>query len=484
MPNNHLHPRFAIIGGGFSGCMLAVQLIRQAQFPFSLALINKSKHLFKGVAYGTSDPRHLLNVPAENMSAFPDDPDHFYRWIQQNEQEWRALDPAFKTIPLSPDQFFPRKIYGVYLESIWQETLDLAQRKGVQIAIYPEEAVDLEISSSQEVTVILASRKTISADYGILALGVSLHKQFIDSPLPGYIADPWDPEAAERLSAPLLQSLPESTLITLIGSGLTTLDQLTSLLAKGYLGKVLILSKQGKWPEIHQPPFFYPPFIDRKNLPATALECLRKIRREIKKAAEKGLGWQGVIDSLRSDTTAIWNHMPWQERSKIVRSLLGIWNRHRHRMPSQYLSLINRQSNEGRVLIKKGDVQSVETADDQKVKICYISTENKEKKIMLSDYLINCSGPELDVTRQDSLLVQNLLKHKFIVPDPLRLGIQIDWQGELLGEVKGKARGRLFAIGQILFGELLETTSVPELRQQCFQLAGLLLSRCHKIMRP
>jgi uncharacterized NAD(P)/FAD-binding protein YdhS len=34
-----------------------------------------------GLAYSTGNPRHLLNVRADNMSAFADEPDHFARWL-------------------------------------------------------------------------------------------------------------------------------------------------------------------------------------------------------------------------------------------------------------------------------------------------------------------------------------------------------------------------------------------------------------------
>ena len=37
-----------------------------------------------GTAYATPDDRHLLNVPASGMSAFPRDPEHFFRWVRQH----------------------------------------------------------------------------------------------------------------------------------------------------------------------------------------------------------------------------------------------------------------------------------------------------------------------------------------------------------------------------------------------------------------
>jgi FAD-NAD(P)-binding len=53
--------------------------------------------------------QHVLNVRAANMSALPDDPDHFWRWLSNRTEG-----------PLCPDPFcfVPRRSYGDYLASL------------------------------------------------------------------------------------------------------------------------------------------------------------------------------------------------------------------------------------------------------------------------------------------------------------------------------------------------------------------------------
>jgi hypothetical protein len=41
-----------------------------------------------------SQPDYLFNVRAANMSAFPDDPDHFWRWLCVNTDDKRHLNVA------------------------------------------------------------------------------------------------------------------------------------------------------------------------------------------------------------------------------------------------------------------------------------------------------------------------------------------------------------------------------------------------------
>src|SRR6187401_2410646 len=64
----------AIIGGGFSGTMTAANLARRG---IGSILIEANGRAGLGAAYSTDDPAHLLNIPAETMGAWADDPGDF-----------------------------------------------------------------------------------------------------------------------------------------------------------------------------------------------------------------------------------------------------------------------------------------------------------------------------------------------------------------------------------------------------------------------
>ncbi len=93
------------------------------------------------------------------------------------------------------------------------------------------------------------------------------------------------------------------------------------------------------------------------------------------------------------------------------------------------------------------------------------------RKCQSRDYVINGSGPEMSIEKHPSELVQNLLRNKIVVPNPLHMGIQVDEEYRIVGNEALP----LFAVGQILLGERLETTAVPELREQCAQAAEAML---------
>jgi uncharacterized NAD(P)/FAD-binding protein YdhS len=78
---DHSQPDVLIIGGGFSGTMLVVHLLRNSPC-LSVAVVDRGALPGRGIAYSTPHRFHLLNVPAGDMSAWPDAPDDILRWAQ------------------------------------------------------------------------------------------------------------------------------------------------------------------------------------------------------------------------------------------------------------------------------------------------------------------------------------------------------------------------------------------------------------------
>ena len=95
--------RVVIVGGGAAGVLTAIHL-RRRKPEAQITLIDASGRPGTGAAYGTDDPTYLLNVPAQRMSVWPDDPDHFCRWLDE-----RAVTPV--------QDFAPRLAYGRYCKN-------------------------------------------------------------------------------------------------------------------------------------------------------------------------------------------------------------------------------------------------------------------------------------------------------------------------------------------------------------------------------
>ena len=130
--------RVAIIGSGFSGSLLAVQLLRRFLPGGRVYLMEKNAKFGHGLAYATGNPNHLLNVRAGRMSAFADEPNHFVDWLRDYVNAKGGAE-----VPQSAsDQFVPRRLYGAYIQDllgneIWQAG------NGRNLYLVPDEAVAL-----------------------------------------------------------------------------------------------------------------------------------------------------------------------------------------------------------------------------------------------------------------------------------------------------------------------------------------------------
>lgn len=441
----------AIIGGGFTGTTLAVQLLRKDP-DISVAVIEKYSLPGRGVAYGTQFNLHLLNVPAKNMSAFADDPEHFYHWARDNYD-----------YGTEPDTFVPRRVYGQYIESLLRGS-DEQRCEWRQ-----DEALAIELSEGHA-EIRLRNGPKVIANSVVLATG---NFRPGDPPLAGkesssrrYVSFAW--------SAGALEGVEKEHEILLIGSGLTSVDLALALRARDFRGTVHILSRRGVIPEWHEPVKPWPSFWD-KNAPRTTRGLLRLIRQQVRLATAQGSGWRAVIDSLRPHLPEIWQSLPENEKRRFLRHLRPYWEVHRHRVSAKVGGLIMYQVLRDDLKFHAGRVIAYEEHANG-VRITYRDRlTGKEEKLDV-DRVINCTGPETDCRRLDDPLITSLVTAGAARPDPLFLGLDVDADGALL-DCDGKPSNILYTVGPTRKGHLWETTAVPEIRVQVADMARLLISR-------
>src|ERR1700736_252398 len=82
MVAHHGAPKqIVIVGGGLSGTALAIKLLRNATQPLAIRLVEPAAEPGRGLAYSTQEHAHLVNGPALLFTLYPDDPEHFSRWL-------------------------------------------------------------------------------------------------------------------------------------------------------------------------------------------------------------------------------------------------------------------------------------------------------------------------------------------------------------------------------------------------------------------
>ena len=132
------NPTIAVVGAGASGVIATAALLRSLRRPARVLLFDGRGSRGAGLAYGTSDPDHVLNVPASKMSAIAEEPDHFVQWLREDGREQAA---AWR-VSAVPDAFVPRGLYAAYLEDVLRTSLERSD-PGVVLEILSEEISDL-----------------------------------------------------------------------------------------------------------------------------------------------------------------------------------------------------------------------------------------------------------------------------------------------------------------------------------------------------
>lgn len=431
----------AVVGAGFSGTLLAINLRRHG---VDVVLIERdSAHLAKGLAFGTQGPEHLLNVRASNMSAFPDDPGHFLRWLG-----FAGEDQA--------SRFVPRLTYGHYLrELLFGEVFGAEGRIAVREG--DVQAVDFDPDGAR---LRLADGTRIAARAVVLALGnfpPSPHPVLAALPEGTYFADPWAQGAVaglERLDHVLL-----------VGTGLTAVDVVLSLESAGYRGRITALSRRGLRPRAHAE---HGPAVDPVRAPqARGSWLVRSVRC---RAGE--IGWRAAVDELRPHTQNLWRRHDLAAQSRFLRHLRPYWDVHRHRIAPAVAARLERLEAEGRLDFRAGRIVEAE-AGGQGARLHWRPRGEDGVQVIEAGRIIGCTGPEGDLARVAHPLLQGLLAAGQARPDAHRLGLDVDHLGRVR-DAMGQPQSRLFAVGPVTKGEAWEIIAVPDIRRQVWGLARYL----------
>ena len=428
--------------------MLAVHVLRNASTFLSVAIIDRGTLPGRGLAYSSPHRFHLLNVPAGEMSAWPDAPDDFLRWARTH------YDAAVQT-----RSFPPRSVYGAYVGSLLETTLSNCGRERFQWI--QDEALSLHRRKSKlavqtKVGAELRSRVVVLATGNFPPANPRMPGLKTSTSL--YFHFPWASDA--------LENLPPGGSVLLVGSGLTSVDLIMALKSKGFRGIIHVLSRKGLFPrprrqQRQDEP--WPLFWDETS-PRTVRGLLRLIRVQVQAAAEKGIDWRGVIDSLRPVTQDIWRSLPLEEQKRFLRHARVYWDVHRHRLAPEIGDILADMQTEGQVRLHTGAIIRY-SEDHDDAEIHYWDRESRTEKALRAHRVINCTGSETDCRRIDDSLITSLFVQGLARPDPLFLGLDVDEHGALT-DYKGTSSHLLYAIGPTRKGCLWETTTVPEIRVQ------------------
>jgi len=422
----------AVIGGGFSGTMVAAQLARRG---VDAVLIDGSGRAGLGVAYSTRDPAHVLNVRAEVMSAWPDDLDHFVRLVEQEGGTRR--------------DFVQRRQFGRYLRAILEEGMEtgclrLVERQAVS-ANPGEEGWIVSVENGE----------TIEASGLVLAIG-----NHPPEPLPlgqgsaRVINNPWGAEALAAVED--LAASHEDVL--LVGTGLTMVDAVLSLDAAGHRGRIVGLSRRGLIPRGHAE--FTPAPVEAEDVPHGNVRSLWRWLRH--RGAQ--VGWRAAIDALRPHSQWLWQSLPPGEQKRFARHARPWWDVHRHRIAPEVAQQLHDMVAQGRLEIVAGRIQSVED-DGGALVVAYRRRGSSRIVEGRFAYMINCTGPLGTISRTRDPMLKGMLADGLARPDQLGIALDVDERSRVVGAE------RAWAMGPLTKGRYWEIIAVPDIRYQAAAVA-------------
>ena len=441
--------RVAVIGGGASGVLTAINLLARSDDPRLEVVIHEASGVVgRGVAYGTNDQRHLLNVRARHMSALPDAPSDLLDWALRTG---RSDDPQ---------GFLPRADFAIYLQDRLTDVAD------DRLRIQAGRVVDIVPAGAGFEVVTERSRST--ADAVVLCHGNQ-------PPRPLRVADGADlPDAPWHLANPWdlgrLRTLPADARVLVVGTALTAIDTTITLLEEGDGRRVTMVSRNGQLPKPHVAQQHTAWVTKVPDGPLTADGLAAAVTAECEAARHQGVNWRNVVDGLRPITQDVWQRLPIEERRRFLAVYNREWEVRRHRMAPEVALRLQRYRFEGRLTVETGTLHAVTDLGER----CAVATTPDGPSYDV-DAIVNCTGPLLDLAATTDPLLATLRDRGLVSPDPLALGLATTVDGRVVG-TDGVVDG-LFTVGPSRKGTLWESTAIPEIRAQAAQVAAALIAR-------
>jgi uncharacterized NAD(P)/FAD-binding protein YdhS len=433
----------AIVGFSFSGTIFFLNLIK-LNLPKNLKIIIFEKEdldsskLNLGPAFSPFCDHYILNVSANNMSAYSDDQNHFVDFLKKEYP--KIYTKIIKNSQSDDANFAPRKIYGKYLDKIRDQALQLANSKQIDYKILNQEVISIK-SEGQKLTLI-TKKGNFKADKVILATSLKQTELPWSLASKNFIKNLWSKKYFDFHHQDLPKSLKnKNSVVTLIGSSLSAIDVIIGLIERNFNGKIIIISRRGNFSKTHleRPTPAIDQLLSINDARLGILAINLKIRRFLKENLYLNL--TTIIALTKPIAKELWQNLDQKNRKRFLR-LLPYWNIFRHTAPSSSIAIINKLIKDGRIEVRKGGVDKIKMLDKK------IVIYNKND-FFTTDLLINCLGFEMNAKKYplfDSMIKNNLLKQDLIMMKPNNRNI--------------------FLLGGLNIAQDFECTSIPNIRSQ------------------
>jgi uncharacterized NAD(P)/FAD-binding protein YdhS len=447
--------RIAVVGAGPVGTLTTIHLLgearRRGRF-VDILLVDPNPGVAGGPALATTNPEHILNTVTQDMTADPADPDGFSRWVRAN----RHPDAG-------PFDFVPRSWFGDYLRHEYARAQAKAAPYG-QVTRLTISAAAAVVEPDGDVALTLADGQEYHVSSMVLAQGgfapdVSWAPESLLG-WDGFVTNPWPEPRLDHVDAqyPLL----------LVGTGLTMVDVALSVADRF---RMVAVSRHGLLPQAHRPrrphTAVRPPALPHGPLSLADARIL--VARHLRSGIVRHGDWRTSFDSLRAITPTLWRRLPLADRRTFLEEHRRSWEVLRHRMAPMVADRMDHLVDTGRLKVRAATIAEVQPGDG------FADVSLSDGSRLRAGGVVACTGPTADLTLSADPLLDDLFRTGIARPDELRLGLDVDDEGAIVG-ADGRCRPQIRVVGMARRPALWESAAIPELRWQSIAVARALLT--------
>lgn len=433
-------PTLAIIGAGFSALSILTQLVDQQAPLACIHLFGSAEEFATGVAYGPASGESLLNTRAADLGLTPERPGDFADWAH--------------LVGSARDDFLPRARYGEYLRAALP-ALQARSRFPIECHVSPVGRLDRD----DDGFVLTAGAATWRADAVVLAMGAlpAAPLAMIDTSLsnsPRYCDDPWH--------AAWLEGLAPDASVAILGTGLSMVDHVQRLRARGHRRPITAISRHGLLPRPHPQQRPAPEPLPEAVQRAIDRHSVRAVFAALRASCAGRSDWQPAFDSIRPKIAETWLALPAAERSRFLRHARSYWEVHRHRIAPVLHAQVQQWLASGALRIQSAHLLNAKAVGNG-VELQVRPRGSDAIQIVRVDRFLRATGIDGPLRAGVTPLLDSLLEARLVHPDPLGLGIAVD-AGQRVLDADGAPVPGLYALGTLARGRAWESTAIPELR--------------------
>ncbi len=203
------------------------------------------------------------------------------------------------------------------------------------------------------------------------------------------------------------------------------------------------------------------------------------------------------MDGLRFRVSELWARLSEEDRVEFLATDASDWNRVRHRMPPSSAAVLRSLKSVDRLRQRAASVVEASPLSEGGLRVTLSDGSAHDV-----GWVVNCTGPALDVRLLEHPLLDDLLTTRggVSLAQAATAGMGFRTRDGRLLDSTGRADAPVWTLGALRRGELWESTAVPEIRSQALGLAvnvldaiaplprrledGRLVSGHHPVARP